>query len=133
MESNFELFKSAFILWKKGMEPVVVDKACSSLDIIPTLSNLFGLEYDSRLLMGRDILSNSEPLVIFGNRSWITDKARYNAITDKVENLSSEELPEGYVDKINGIVNQKFQYSALILDKDYYNIVLPRKDFDVRD
>ena len=133
VESNFELFKSAFILWKKGMKPVVVDKACSSLDIIPTLSNLFGLEYDSRLLMGRDILSDSEPLVIFGNRSWITDKARYNANTDRVENLSGKELPEGYVARINGIVNQKFQYSALILDKDYYNIALPRKNFDVRD
>lgn len=127
VEGNFELYKSAFILWKKGMEPVTVDKPCSSLDIIPTLSNLFGLEYDSRLLMGRDILSDSEPLVIFSNRSWITDKARYNAPAGKVEPLAGE-LPEGYVSEINNVVNQKFQYSALILEKNYYNVVFPDRN-----
>jgi phosphoglycerol transferase MdoB-like AlkP superfamily enzyme len=35
-----------------------------SLDIMPTLANLFGLDYDSRLVMGRDILSDSDALVI---------------------------------------------------------------------
>ncbi|HBT65484.1 MAG TPA: sulfatase, partial [Ruminococcaceae bacterium] len=94
VEENFELYKSSFILWKKGMKPVTIEKPCSSLDIIPTLSNLFGLEFDSRLLMGRDILSDAPPLVIFSNRSWITDKARYNAPKNKTENLADKELPE---------------------------------------
>ena len=79
LEKNFEFYKNTFILYTKGMEPVTIDKPCSSLDIIPTLSNLLGLEYDSRLLMGRDIFSDSEPLVIFLNRSFITDKGRYDA------------------------------------------------------
>ena len=30
---------------------VQVDKYCSSLDVMPTLSNLFGLDYDSRLII----------------------------------------------------------------------------------
>ena len=33
-------------------EPVRVEKLCSSLDVMPTLANLFGLEYDSRLMAG---------------------------------------------------------------------------------
>ena len=107
------------------MKPVVVDKVCSSLDIIPTISNLLGLEYDSRLLMGHDILSDSPPLVIFGNRSWITDKARYNSVTNTLENLTQSHLPENYLYSINRFVNDKFQVSTNILDKDYYRIVLP--------
>ena len=55
-------------------EPVKVDKLSSSLDILPTMLNLFGVEFDSRLLMGRDLLSASSPLVIYSNRSFITDK-----------------------------------------------------------
>ena len=125
VEENFELYKSSFILWKKGMKPVTIEKPCSSLDIIPTLSNLFGLEFDSRLLMGRDILSDAPPLVIFSNRSWITDKARYNAPKNKTENLADKELPEDYVKDMNKLVNHKFRYSAYILDKDYYRVVLP--------
>lgn len=128
IETNFELYKSSFILWKKGMEPVDIHKPCSSLDIIPTLSNLFGLKFDSRLLMGRDILSDSPPLVIFSNRSWITDKARYNAPKGRVENLIDTDLPEDYVKSINKMINNKFLYSSYILDNDYYRHVLPPED-----
>lgn len=128
VEKNFEIYKSAFILWKKGMDSVTVDKPCSSLDIIPTLSNLFGLEYDSRLLMGQDIFSNADPLVLFSNRSWITDKARYNSYTNTMEELSSLPVEDGYKNEINDIVSGKFKYSAKILEKDYYRIVLPPKN-----
>lgn len=128
VESNFEMYKSSLIIYKQGMQPTVVNKACSSLDIIPTVSNLFGLEYDSRLLMGRDILSDSPPLVIFGNRSWITDKARYNAPLNKLENLSDSPLTDEYAVTINKMINDKFLVSSNILDKDYYRIVLPPRD-----
>ena len=123
VEENFELYKETFILWKKGMEPVVVDKPCSSLDILPTISNLFGLSYDSRLLMGTDILSDSVPLVIFGNRNFITDKVMYDNKTKQIIPLSGEQLPDGYISSVKQLVNQKFIYSAKILDNDYYRKV----------
>ena len=123
VEQNFELYESSLIIWNAGMaaEPVVVDKYCSSLDIIPTLSNLFGLEYDSRLLMGRDILSDSEPLVIFYNKSWITDKAMYDSRTGKATALiEGEEVSAEYIQSINQQVANKFTFSKYILDYDYY-------------
>ena len=124
VEENFELYKSTFILWKEGMETTVVDKPCSSLDILPTLSNLFGLPYDSRLLMGQDILSDAPGLVIFANRSFITDCAMYNSQTKQLTPTTGAEIPEGYVTSVNKTVNQKFIYSAKILDHDYYRHVL---------
>ena len=85
LEKNFELYKSTLIIWSGSMEePIEIDKPCSALDILPTLLNLMGIEYDSRLLMGRDILSEADPLVIFSNRSWITNLAKYNSVTDTV-------------------------------------------------
>ncbi len=123
VENNFELYKSSFILWTKGRETVIVDKPCSSLDIIPTLSNLFGLEYDSRLLMGKDIFSTSDPLVVFSNRSFITDKAMYNSVTKEVTNLTDNPIDEDYIKNINKEVSGKFVFSAEILDRDYYSQV----------
>ena len=125
VEENFELYKSTFILWKKGMKPVIINKPCTSLDILPTLSNLFGLEYDSRLLMGTDILSDSPALALFSNRSWITDRAVYNTVTDKVRFTDGTSGDSEYVKKINRIVANKFKYSAEILDKDYYGKIFP--------
>ena len=98
LDPNFEIYRNHFILWSAGMkENIVVEEPCSSLDILPTLSNLFGIEYDSRLLMGRDIFSDADPLVIFNNRSFITDKVMYNAETGEVIQLTKEELPELYL------------------------------------
>lgn len=120
---DYDLYKGVFLLWSKGMEPVEVDKVCSSLDIIPTLSNLMGLEYDSRLLMGRDILSDSEPLVIFSDRSWITDKAFFNAGTGEATPFKGYNIDDFYIGEIEKTVKSKFKYSAMILETDYYNII----------
>ena len=125
VEENFELHKSTFILWKKGMEPVLIDKPCSSLDIIPTLSNLFGLVYDSRLLMGRDILSDAPALVIFSNLSWITDVARFNSTANTISYLDPAKEDKDYEKAVNREVRDKFKYSAKILEKDYYAKILP--------
>lgn len=121
VEKNFELYKSSFILYTQNMEPEIIDKPCSSLDIIPTISNLMGLEYDSRLLMGRDIFSDSDPLVIFLNRSFITEKGRYHASENKFIPEDGVEADEVYKNRITSMVNAKFYYSAKILETDYYS------------
>jgi len=130
VEKNFELFKSPFILYSKGMDPTIIDKPCSSLDIIPTLSNMLGLEYDSRLLMGRDIFSDSEPLVLFLNKSFITDKGRYNSKTGEFIPKEGSTFDQNYLNRISTIVNSKFHYSAKILETDYYNKVLKNNFID---
>jgi phosphoglycerol transferase MdoB-like AlkP superfamily enzyme len=124
IKSDVDLDRGIFILWSKGMEPVKIDKVCSSLDIIPTLSNLMGLEYDSRLLMGRDIFSDSEPLVMFSDRSFITDKAFYNARTNEVTSFTDENIESSYIKETAETVINKFKYSSMILDTDYYKIIL---------
>lgn len=124
VEENFELYKSPLIIYAKGMEPVTIDEPASSLDIIPTLSNLLGLEYDSRLLMGRDIFSDAPPLVMFRNKSFITDKGFYNALTGEFTPVNGSVADEVYMERIKSVVDQKFYYSVKILETDYYRKVL---------
>nr|WP_239534029.1 LTA synthase family protein [Thalassobacillus pellis] len=124
VEENFELYKSPFILYTKGMKPVTIDKPASSLDIIPTLSNLLGLGYDSRLLMGRDIFSDADPLVPFLNKSFITEKGRYNSITREFTPAKGIKVDEEYLKQIAAEVERKFYFSAKILETDYYRKVL---------
>ena len=102
------------------MEPITVSKPCSALDIVPTVLNLFGIDYDSRLFMGQDILSTAAPLVMFSNQSYITDKVMYNSKTGEVTKLTDEELPEDYVNTVSAIVKNKFNISATIINDDYY-------------
>ena len=114
IDEEYELYESAFILWTPNMESETVYKVCSNLDILPTLSNLFGLEYDSRLLMGSDIFSEKEGLVVFKDKNWLTDSGTRSYLEST--------FPE-YVRQIDKKVSNMFNYSSLILDKDYYSLI----------
>lgn len=122
----FEIFQNTLILWSGDMEGacVRVDKYCSSLDVMPTLSNLFGLDYDSRLIMGSDILSTEEPLVIFANYSFINGEGRYNSILDQFTRWDSAQPNLAEVAGMVAEVQNRVAYSATILDNDYYRLVL---------
>ena len=123
-DDTFQKYHMPLLIWSGCMkEPIKVDKIGSSLDILPTVLNLFGIEFDSRLLIGRDILSDSEPLVIFSDRSFITDKGKYNAVTGEFIANEGVTIEEDYIDKINGIIYGKYQMSRLILENDYYRKV----------
>lgn len=126
VDGNFELHRSSFLLYAPGMVPETVDRPVSSLDILPTLSNLLGLAYDSRLLMGVDAFSDSPPLVIFNNRSFITDKGRFNARTRRFVPAPGAEVPDGYRARVSADIDRRFYFSALVLDADYYAIARPR-------
>ena len=119
-DNYFDLYKNSLIIWNNGnYQDVVVNDYVSSLDILPTILNLFGVDYDSRLLMGRDIFSNSEKIVIFSDRSWITNKAKYNYLTKKVIKLDNN-VDKEYIDSVNKIVNDKISVSKLIINSNYY-------------
>lgn len=133
VDPKFEIYRNHFILWNPAMkETIIVEEPCSSMDILPTLSNLFGIPYDSRLLMGRDIFSDAPPLVILNNRSFISDKVMYHSETGEIIKLTEDELPEDYISNMNKMIKNKFTVSQSILKKDYYRYVFPNypKDFN---
>lgn len=121
LESAIEWYQNDLIIWSGSMEePVTVDKYCYDVDILPTVSNLLGLEYDSRLMIGQDILSDSEQLVCFPNRSFISDRCIYNAVTGTVTPLTEEEVTQEYLDTVSAVVYNKFTVSEMILNENYY-------------
>ena len=131
IEENFELYKNSLVLYNSAMENVVVDKPCSSIDIIPTLSNLFGFTYDSRLLPGTDILSDSPALVmLMHNRSFITDDIMYNASNKKTTDLEGKEISvsSDEIKEIRNKVDLKIAMNQLLIENDYYDKI---KDYIV--
>ena len=105
-------------------EPVEVDKVCSSVDVMPTLANLMGLDYDSRLLVGQDILSPSPGLVEFNDRSWISDLGRYDASENVFTPNPGVNAGDEYARNTLRRVNNAFEYCVKILEFDYYSKVL---------
>lgn len=122
--TEFQRDHNGLILWCGALEdadPIVVDTPVSSLDILPTLANLFGVEFDSRLLPGRDVFSDAPALVFASNYSWITEFGYYHAATDTfVQTRMDVTLPEGYAKAVTAAVGNKISYCDLVLDNDYF-------------
>lgn len=98
--------ENTFSCYNAGMkENVIVDSPCCTVDIVPTLLNLFGVDYDSRLLAGTDILdSNSFHVAMLYNQSFITDKIKYNTTNGKMTYLVDKES-----------VTQEYMEPALVI------------------
>ena len=119
-----EKYRSSLVLWCGSMsEPVIVEKPCSSIDIIPTLLNLFGVEYDSRLIIGRDILSDSPGLVTTNKKCFVSDYGKYYSTTDTFIPNEGVTVPEDYVANTYKEVQRMFTYSERILFNDYYKVL----------
>lgn len=117
---KFDVHKNALIIYNSAMEePVTVNKTVASIDVLPTLLNLMGVDYDSRLLMGTDALSSNDSVAIFSDYSWITDLGRYDG-KEFVPSNSNITIPENYIENMNTIVKQKILVSSLIQKKNYY-------------
>ena len=122
LDTTFEKYRNSFICYVPGLsENIVVDEYCSTADILPTLLNLFGVDYDSRLLAGADVLSNGIHMAILSDKSFLTKAFRYDAGTETVipadESITvSDEQLEAY----RLYVDNKFQMSSNIVNSDYY-------------
>lgn len=129
-EDAFEIYRNTCLIWSASMKkmddvdfPVKVDKYGSNLDLLPTISNLMGLSYDSRLLAGRDLLSEDMGLVMFKDHSFLTDQVRYNATTGEVIWSDGVQEDEAYLENCMQMVQDRFYYSAQVLNKDYMGII----------
>ena len=126
---NWERDHNSLIIWSGSLENEHKELACTiseptySLDILPTLSNLFGVEYDSRLLVGRDVFSETEALALWNDYSWATDKGKYDAGTQTFFPNAEEKVDQAYIDNIKAIVSNKISFSKKVLDEDYYNVL----------
>ena len=122
---QFSLYKNNLIIYNSNVEYKKINKVCNTIDVLPTVLNLFGLNYDSRLMAGRDIFSSSEGIVIFADYSWLTDKGKYsyNSGVFTLTSSMGDNKKQEYIKRINNIVSNRYIMSRNILVYDYYRLV----------
>lgn len=125
---GFSKYKSTLIFWVGGLEEnIVVDEYCCNVDVLPTILNLWGFEYDSRLLAGTDVFSDGTHAAVLVDKSFLTDKVWFNASTGEIRyQVPESEIPEGYVENMNQLIATRFSISADILNTAYYNFVFDK-------
>jgi hypothetical protein len=112
---------SPMIIYNPELTPTVHSMPANTMDLAPTVANLFDLEFDPRLYMGIDIFSNVKNVVILPNGSWKTALGEYSAPKGKFTayfedyTYTNEEIAQ-----INQFVRNQFAVSEEIYKTDYF-------------
>lgn len=121
LDKRRDIYESALIMYAKDLEGEIVTKPCSNIDVVPTIYNLLGMKYDSRLFMGSDIFSDAKPLVIFQDRSFLIEEGFYDAVKHKFyADLGS--VDQTTINQYREEVDRRFFYSEELIKHDYFRI-----------
>lgn len=63
-----------FVIWTEGITPQVSEKYVSTMDIAPTIVDLFSLDTDLRYYIGNDMFGPDGGVVYFRNYAWYDGK-----------------------------------------------------------
>ena len=111
-----------FVIYNSELESKVYSEYTSYINILPTLANLFNLEYDPRLYLGTDLLSSDyESRVVFADGSWKNENYYYDATKNKVTNFTDKELSLDELKLINDDINTKINVSNDAIKNNYFD------------
>lgn len=121
--ANKNVDKTPMFIYNSGSEPLVVEDYTTIIDLLPTLLNLFNLDYDPRLYLGTDVFSKSHASrAVFADGSWTNERGYYHApnssmkYLDGAETYSNEELMY-----INQEISTRQKMSASAIKSNYFN------------
>ena len=129
-EGENGIYRSPFIIYNKNLTPEINYNYCSTPDHVPTIANMFNLDYDPRLYIGKDIYDGDNE-VIFTTGNWINKYGYYDVATDTfTPNKNAEEVSDEYVAKTTNNVANLMKISYMIMDETYFEkrrfICIPR-------
>ena len=129
LENKELLDKTYPILWCGSLENedvdyrIDVDKVTCTIDLTPTLLNLFGVDFDSRLYPGRDIFADEEGIAIYQDGRYVTSDGAHKVYLYG-NNYNLSELDKYVLNSIN--------YCKFNLKEDYYSYINNKEKKDVK-
>ncbi len=111
--------KVPFFIYSPGIEPVSVTKVTGAIDIVPTITNLFGL--NNGYYLGNDAFNPEYPgYVYFSNGSWFDGQIHYKPGTD-ISSYGAEN--KEYIDEMNKKIIHLMEINDRVVNVDYFKNV----------
>lgn len=122
-KNNIE--KTPLVIYNKGMEGKSFSEYTSYINLVPTIANLFDLEYDPRLYVGEDILASTykdsnKNRVVFADGSWENANALYNATNGTITYFGDKTYTNEEIISFNKDINNMIKMSNLAITTNYF-------------
>lgn len=123
IDEFYEIERTPFLIYNSNLEPKVFKEKTFYMNLLPTLANLFDLDYDPRFYLGQDMFSeNFEGRVVFHDGSWEDDIARYNASDSSIVYFDeSKTYTIDEIKKINNDIYLMKTMSKLAIETNYFD------------
>ncbi len=114
---NF-IHQTPFFIWSNDIVAVEIDKVSSTIDIFPTIANLFNLNYKPYHYLGKNILNDLDNgFVFFQDYSWYDGKTYY-----KNNNIKfGDKVDQIYISNMNKRINEILKVNKGVLETNYFN------------
>lgn len=120
-KTNRDIDRTPVIIYNSEISPVIVEEYTTLVDILPTLLNLFDLDYDSRLYSGVDVFSDEhESRAVFADGSWQNENAFYNGLSGELTYYSDYRYTNDEIYSINKNILEMKKASSLVFKYDYF-------------
>ena len=124
-------------LWSQRLVGTSVTVPSSELDVTATLLDLLGMDYDARLLSGRDLLAPAEegrpPLVSLGGSAycdWVTDAGCFIAGEESFfpadDRFADDQEQAEYVADVCRLVYDRYIFDRRAMETDYFRALTGR-------
>jgi phosphoglycerol transferase MdoB-like AlkP superfamily enzyme len=103
----------------RGLQNDTYSQYISTIDLMPTIANLFGLNMDYKAAFGRDAFQDGTTVVRFADGSFLSKHFRYDSLQEQIT-LYDNQFTEEYVRMLQQEYLNEYLYNVLILDYDYF-------------
>ena len=135
VSSNGDVDRTPFIIYNSELTPKKFEEYTSFINILPTLANLFDLDYDPRLYGGEDLLSeNYTNYVVFADGSWRSDIAYYDSTSSKITYLGDKTYTPDEIKYLNTKAKNEMSMNNLAIKRNYFDYLNKKlnKGFEVK-
>ncbi len=127
-ETMLNMHNMPMFIYNPSLERTDIDITLSSVDIMPTLANLFNLEMDYSTIMGKDVFSPQKNSVLFVNSDFMTDSFFLDFDRDGYLGFRDQGISEDTAYAHYNRMIHRQQMSRYILNTDYFGRMLEKDD-----
>jgi phosphoglycerol transferase MdoB-like AlkP superfamily enzyme len=111
------------IIYNSEVKGTQISKVSSTFDLVPTIANLFDLDYDPRFYFGVDIFDTTqERFVPYASLSWNNEYGAYSVASAKFYPYDENNtLTQDEISRISKIIKQNSDISYRLLKNDYFS------------
>ena len=118
--SNNLINKTPFFIWSKDTKKNNINKVTSQLNILPTVLNLWGIDYNPNNYIGEDALDNNyDGIIFFSDYSWYDG----NVYVENAEVTNNKSISNDKLEEKNYYVSNITKKNDLTLKFNYFKYI----------